>query len=46
LLEQDPVAFWARFQVAPEVIERLNAGLAKAGLRSPPPSTSDSRPRS
>lgn len=37
LLERDPVAFWARFQAAPEVIERLNAGLAKAGLKIPPP---------
>ena len=32
LLSRDPVAFWANFQAAPEVIERLNAGLAKAGL--------------
>ena len=30
-LARDPVAYWANFQVAPEVIERLNAGLAKAG---------------
>ena len=31
-LSRDPVAYWANFQVAPEVIRRLNAGLAKAGL--------------
>ena len=35
LLARDPVAFWANFQASPEVIERLNAGLAKAGLRLP-----------
>ena len=28
--------YWANFQVAPEVIERLNAGLVKAGLQLPP----------
>ncbi len=39
LLEQDPVAFWSRFQVAPEVIERLNAGLVQAGLELPVPTT-------
>jgi hypothetical protein len=37
LLARDPVAFWADFQVAPEVIDRLNAGLVKAGLQVPPP---------
>ena len=46
LLERDPVEFWARFQASPDVIARLNAGLAKAGLRLPPPSTSDTSPRS
>jgi tetratricopeptide (TPR) repeat protein len=44
LLARDPVAFWADFQGSPEVIERLNAGLAKAGLQ-PPPST-EAGPRS
>ena len=39
LLEQDPVAFWSRFQVAPEVIQRLNAGLVQAGLELPVPTT-------
>ena len=34
-LARDPVAYWANFQVAPEVIERLNAGLVKAGLQLP-----------
>ena len=33
LLARDPIAFWANFQGSPAVIERLNAGLAKAGLR-------------
>jgi TolB-like protein/Flp pilus assembly protein TadD len=37
LLARDPVAFWADFQVAPEVIDRLNAGLVRAGLQVPPP---------
>jgi tetratricopeptide (TPR) repeat protein len=46
LLEQDPVEFWARFQASPDVIARLNAGLARAGLRWPPPSASDTMPRS
>lgn len=32
VLARDPVEFWTRFQVAPEVIERFNAGLSKAGL--------------
>jgi TolB-like protein len=36
LLERDPVEYWARFQASPEVIARLNAGLAKVGLRLPP----------
>ena len=36
LLSRDPVALWANFQAAPEVIERLNAGLANAGLQLPP----------
>ena len=35
LLARDPVAFWANFQIAPSVIERLNASLAKAGLPLP-----------
>jgi tetratricopeptide (TPR) repeat protein len=35
LLFRDPAAYWANFQGAQEVIERLNAGLAKAGLRMP-----------
>ena len=43
-LARDPVAYWANFQVAPEVIERLNAGLAKAGLQLPAPS-GDLKPR-
>ena len=34
-LARDPVAYWANFQAAPEVIERLNAGLVKAGLQLP-----------
>lgn len=37
LLSRDPVAFWANFQAAPEVIARLNAGLVKAGLTLPDP---------
>ncbi len=45
LLAQDPVAFWSRFQVAPELIERLNAGLAKVGLRLRLPPTSEPKPR-
>ena len=44
LLERDPVEFWARFQASPDVIARLNAGLAKAGLRLPPTS-GDTKPR-
>ena len=32
-LARDPAAYWANFQVAPEVIERLNVGLVKAGLQ-------------
>ena len=32
LLRRDPVAFWQPFQVVPEVVERFNAGLARAGL--------------
>ncbi|MFL5337591.1 MAG: tetratricopeptide repeat protein [Geminicoccaceae bacterium] len=32
VLATDPSSLWADFQVAPDVIERLNAGLAKAGL--------------
>jgi TolB-like protein/tetratricopeptide (TPR) repeat protein len=32
LLSRDPVALWSNFQAAPDVIARLNAGLAKAGL--------------
>ena len=43
-LARDPVAYWANFQVAPEVIERLNAGLVKAGLQLPAPS-GDLKPR-
>ena len=35
LLRRDPVAYWPTFQVVPEVIERFNAGLAKAGLQLP-----------
>jgi hypothetical protein len=45
LLAQDPVAFWANFQGSPEVIARLNAGLAKAGLRLPVPAA-EPAPRS
>ena len=37
-LARDPVAYWGDFQAAPEVIERLNAGLRKAGLQLPAPS--------
>ena len=44
-LARDPVAYWANFQVAPEVIERLNAGLVKAGLQLPARS-GDTKPRS
>ena len=43
-LARDPVAYWANFQAAPEVIERLNAGLVKAGLQLPAPS-GDLKPR-
>ena len=32
LLRRDPVAYWQTFQVVPEVLERFNAGLARAGL--------------
>ena len=32
LLVRDPVTFWANFQGSDDVIDRLNAGLAKAGL--------------
>ena len=46
LLFRDPVAYWANFQGAPEVIERLNAGLVEAGLRLPPPPSGDTKPRS
>ncbi len=35
LLARDPVAFWANFQMAPSVIARFNADLAKAGLQLP-----------
>ncbi|HVI19158.1 MAG TPA: hypothetical protein VM712_12305 [Gaiellales bacterium] len=35
ILAQDPAAFWLAFQVAPSVIEQLNAGLARAGLQAP-----------
>jgi len=35
MLARDPVAFWANFQIAPSVIERFNADLAKAGLQLP-----------
>ena len=35
LLARDPTGFWGTFQFAPDVIERLNAGLVKAGLRLP-----------
>jgi TolB-like protein/Tfp pilus assembly protein PilF len=43
LLFRDPAAYWADFQGAPEVIERLNAGLAKAGLQLPPPAKADAQ---
>ena len=36
LLGRDPTRYWANFQVAPEVVARFNAGLAKAGFRLPP----------
>ena len=32
LLKRDPAAYWGTFQVAPEIIERFNGGLARAGL--------------
>ena len=44
-LARDPVAYWTGFQVAPEVIDRLNAGLARAGLPMPA-KTDESPPRS
>ena len=44
-LARDPVAYWSNFQVAPEVIERLNVGLVKAGLQLPARS-GDTKPRS
>ena len=44
-LARDPVAYWGDFQAAPEVIERLNAGLVKAGLQLPVPS-GNLKPRS
>jgi TolB-like protein len=44
LLKSDPVEFWARLQVSPDVIARLNAGLAKAGLKVPP-SSGHTKPR-
>ena len=43
-LARDPVAYWSNLQVAPEIIERLNAGLAKAGLQLPETS-GDLKPR-
>lgn len=46
LLARDPVAFWANFQGSPAVIERLNAGLAKAGLRVPVAPLAGPAPRS
>ena len=46
LLSRDPVAFWANFQAAPQVIERLNAGLAKAGLQLPGATAAVATPRS
>ena len=36
VLARDPAAFWGTFQPTSDVIERLNLGLAKAGLRQPP----------
>ena len=44
LLARDPVAYWANFQFAPEVIERLNAGLVKAGLPLPVPAAPSTDP--
>jgi tetratricopeptide (TPR) repeat protein len=46
LLARDPVAFWANFQIAPSVIERFNAGLAKAGLQLPAAIAPATAPRS
>jgi tetratricopeptide (TPR) repeat protein len=34
LLARDPRAFWANYQRSDEVIDRLNAGLARAGLEA------------
>jgi len=42
LLARDPVAFWTDFQATPKVVEQLNAGLAKAGLKLPPPAAPNS----
>jgi tetratricopeptide (TPR) repeat protein len=33
-LGRDPRAFWANYQASDEVIDRLNAGLAQAGLEA------------
>jgi Tfp pilus assembly protein PilF len=36
LLARDATKFWGNFQISNDVITRLNAGLAMAGLRLPP----------
>jgi TolB-like protein len=46
LLGRDPRAFWAGFQVSNDLIDRLDADLAKAGLVAPSSTTLSAAPRS